>query len=421
MNIWTIHGRQFDMCKFIEKHPGGKEAINLGRGRDCTYLVESYHPHSDKVWDILKKYEVNKKQEIDEENWPPQDPFYNDIKREVRKLFSNGSKDAKATWRMWSMMILGYPLYWMLIYNIFITGNYWFAFGAGIINVLFNVRIFHEAGHFSVSHYPFINKLCYFMFTLPPFCTTTWQIQHNISHHLYTNKLALENNPNNDYSYDIDVKQIEDNLISIANCVPSYLWPYILFLILPFIFIRTMFLFAFEYGLEFLRNKNIDKIKIFPHSYYSRDIYIFLSLQLISITYLYYTFGLSRTLSLYILYYLGNGMIFIPFSQISHIPQLQKYWRPTIQNEKDSWAVEQVKHSLNYDLESFLSFFLSFGLNYQIEHHLFPSINHDHYYKIAPIVRKICKKHDVPYHYENSMTGAFYKLWQSLIKFSFLR
>ena len=84
MNIWTIYGRQFDMRKFIEKHPGGKEAINLGRGRDCTYLVESYHPHSDKVWNILKKYEVNKKQGIDEENWPPQDPFYNDIKHSYK-------------------------------------------------------------------------------------------------------------------------------------------------------------------------------------------------------------------------------------------------------------------------------------------------------------------------------------------------
>ena len=59
MKLWTIHERQFDLTQFVDKHPGGKHAINLGKGRDCTYLVESYHPYSNNVWDILKKYEVS--------------------------------------------------------------------------------------------------------------------------------------------------------------------------------------------------------------------------------------------------------------------------------------------------------------------------------------------------------------------------
>ena len=37
------------------------------------------------------------------------------------------------------------------------------------------------------------------------------------------------------------------------------------------------------------------------------------------------------------------------------------------------------------------------GLNYQIEHHLFPRIHHSHYPKIAPIVRKFCQDRNVPY------------------------
>jgi linoleoyl-CoA desaturase len=38
------------------------------------------------------------------------------------------------------------------------------------------------------------------------------------------------------------------------------------------------------------------------------------------------------------------------------------------------------------------------GLNYQIEHHLFPSICHVHYPKIAPIVKKTAAEFGVPYH-----------------------
>jgi Fatty acid desaturase len=37
------------------------------------------------------------------------------------------------------------------------------------------------------------------------------------------------------------------------------------------------------------------------------------------------------------------------------------------------------------------------GLNYQIEHHLFPRIQHSHYPLIAPLVRTFCNKKNIPY------------------------
>ena len=49
-NHWVVHGKKFDLREFMAKHPGGQHSISFGRGRDCTLLVESYHPYSDKVW-----------------------------------------------------------------------------------------------------------------------------------------------------------------------------------------------------------------------------------------------------------------------------------------------------------------------------------------------------------------------------------
>ena len=49
-DLWFIHGNGYDLKEFVERHPGGKEAILLGRGRDCTALVESYHPFSNQHW-----------------------------------------------------------------------------------------------------------------------------------------------------------------------------------------------------------------------------------------------------------------------------------------------------------------------------------------------------------------------------------
>ena len=48
--IWWIHGNGYDLSRFVERHPGGKEAILLGRGRDCTALFESYHIFSKDHW-----------------------------------------------------------------------------------------------------------------------------------------------------------------------------------------------------------------------------------------------------------------------------------------------------------------------------------------------------------------------------------
>jgi hypothetical protein len=40
---WLIHGQEYDLSDFVDRHPGGKESILLGRGRDCTAMFESYH------------------------------------------------------------------------------------------------------------------------------------------------------------------------------------------------------------------------------------------------------------------------------------------------------------------------------------------------------------------------------------------
>ena len=55
--LWWIHGNGYDLMDFVQDHPGGIEAILLGKGRDCTALVESYHAFSGgRVWQILENY-----------------------------------------------------------------------------------------------------------------------------------------------------------------------------------------------------------------------------------------------------------------------------------------------------------------------------------------------------------------------------
>ncbi len=64
-------------------------------------------------------------------------------------------------------------------------------------------------------------------------------------------------------------------------------------------------------------------------------------------------------------------------------------------NRKSSFLRDQVASSSNVG-GSWLCM-INGGLNYQIEHHLFPRIQHSHYPLIAPVVRKFCKEKNIPY------------------------
>lgn len=69
--------------------------------------------------------------------------------------------------------------------------------------------------------------------------------------------------------------------------------------------------------------------------------------------------------------------------------------------KKIDWGEMQVRNSSNHTIdENLLSHIVTEGwggMNYQIEHHLFPSMCHVHYRKIAPIVQQTCKEFNIPY------------------------
>jgi linoleoyl-CoA desaturase len=67
------------------------------------------------------------------------------------------------------------------------------------------------------------------------------------------------------------------------------------------------------------------------------------------------------------------------------------------QTIKQDWAIDQIRMSNNFAIDSrFLTHF-SGGLNYQIEHHLFPTLNHWSYPRVGAVLRTLCAEKGVPY------------------------
>ena len=63
----------------------------------------------------------------------------------------------------------------------------------------------------------------------------------------------------------------------------------------------------------------------------------------------------------------------------------------------NDWGEMQVRNSGNFATRSQLMTEMYGGINYQIEHHLFPSISHVHYMNISHIVKQTCAEYKIPY------------------------
>ncbi|MES1157651.1 MAG: acyl-CoA desaturase [Haliangium ochraceum] len=72
----------------------------------------------------------------------------------------------------------------------------------------------------------------------------------------------------------------------------------------------------------------------------------------------------------------------------------------------DGWAIHQVRSSVNFAPQNRLLTWYVGGLNFQIEHHLFPKISHLHYPRISPIVRAVCAAYGVRYAMNDTFLGA---------------
>jgi fatty acid desaturase len=293
--VWTIHGSTYHLADFVDRHPGGKEAIMLGEGRpDCTALFESYHPFTAKHRQVLAKYKpVNKPlepvQPVDNDtsksknnskttkrsasdNKPrpesegetltrTEDPFYDLLKQRVYATLQEQGFDP-ATDRGASMQR---AVYYVWVLGGVVLSGYYHAYRANLLGSL-GLAVFgwwmgalgHDAGHFAIStRYPLLNEYCVWGMSL--LCNPVmWQHQHTYAHHSHTNE--LEHDPDlHHFTALLRVhrqwKTIDNN---ISNINPLYKYqrhlPYVIFaymfvvfgecLKIPCDFIRTTTLYG---------------------------------------------------------------------------------------------------------------------------------------------------------------------------------
>ena len=105
--------------------------------------------------------------------------------------------------------------------------------------------------------------------------------------------------------------------------------------------------------------------------------------------------------------------------QLAHVVEHAEFVAAGVEPKRieNEWAIHQVKTTANFAGKNRLITWFVGGLNFQIEHHLFPRISHVHYPAISKIVRDICQQFDLRYNYFPTMAGAVlshYKIMSDL-------
>lgn len=91
--------------------------------------------------------------------------------------------------------------------------------------------------------------------------------------------------------------------------------------------------------------------------------------------------------------------------QMAHVVELASF-APRGDAATMRWAEHQVAATADFAQGNALVTWYTGGLNYQLEHHLFPKICHMHLPALAPIVKATCEEFGVPYRTYPTVTAA---------------
>jgi linoleoyl-CoA desaturase len=103
------------------------------------------------------------------------------------------------------------------------------------------------------------------------------------------------------------------------------------------------------------------------------------------------------------------GLVLALVFQLAHVVEHTEFEVVGAMDSKhieNEWAIHQVKTTANFaPRDKVISWFVG-GLNFQVEHHLFPRVSHIHYPAISQIVKETCLKYNLPYNEYPTMTSA---------------
>jgi len=274
----------------------------------------------------------------------------------------------------------------------------WVLMGFGMTGI--GLSVMHDANHGSYSSNKKINNVMGYIIHFIGGYDVAWKIQHNVLHHSFTNIEGLDEDIDNRFfifSPDQEVKPKH-----------KYQAYYALFLYA----LMTIYWSTAKEFEQMVRYKKKDLLKgqgltfaqAMRQLVFNKIMYyaLILVLPLIFIALPWWQILIGYVIMHFIC---GISMALI-FQPAHVITDTNFYDAEKNSSMENNWAIHQLKTTANFANKNVpFSWFVG-GLNFQIEHHLFPNICHVHYKKIAKIVKSTTEEFNLPYYQHKTYYGA---------------
>ncbi len=334
-----------------------------------------------------------------------QKQFASAVRQNVNNYFKEQGISPKGNAAMGfktAAMLSMYILPFLILF--FVPMNPWLAIPLvilmGIGSSGIGMSVMHDAVHGSYSHNEWLNKQLGRTIYLVGNSVFTWRMQHNVFHHAYTN---IE-------GFDDDIAGAK--IMRLSQHAP-------LLKIHRFQHIHAFFFYGFltiaKILKDFVQLWQFQKAGVIENRINVKKEYA--KMVIVKVVYLFVTIGLpilitpfswwQVLLGFFIMHWTAGSILSTIF-QMAHIVEGAEQFQANENGviEQD-WAVHELLTTANFARNNrFLNWYIG-GLNFQIEHHLFPKICHIHYRKISPIVEKTAREFGIPYNIKPTFFKAF--------------
>lgn len=261
----------------------------------------------------------------------------------------------------------------------------------GINFAAIGFNVMHDAGHDTFSNSKKLNNALSYSLNLMGGNIYFWKLKHNIAHHTYTNIEGED--------HDIDIKFMRVHKDQELKKHHSY-QKYYFMVLYSISYLAWIFYQDYEkYFLEAMgsRKKSFDfplREKVIFWVSKAIHISIFIVIPILTV-------GWLSTLVGLLISGIACGICLATVFQLAHVVTETEFvaLEETTDATKmeNEWMIHQLSSTANFATKNkFLTWILG-GLNYQVEHHLFPKISHIHYPAINKLVRETCLEFNVKY------------------------
>lgn len=332
-----------------------------------------------------------------------QSEFQTTLRKRVREYLKENNLSGKADYRFYVKAVANLAIYLapFIIWLVFKPGVWGtiglFAItGVGMAGV--GMNLMHDALHDTVTKSEWWNRRMGAVLYLLTGNSYTWKTQHNVKHHTHTNLEGMDD--------DIDAGSIlrlhPEQPLKKAHKYQHIYAPFAYTLMTLKWLFQKDFSQVVEYGYSDVykaKDQSITSvwIKLIVGKAIHFSVFYVLPLALGVVWY--------KVLIANLVMHVMAGTILSFIFQMAHVVDRVQF--PSAEEAKnDSLLEHQLKTTANFGNKSRIVTWFTGGLNFQVEHHLFPSINHVHYPKIAEIVKKTAAEFNLPYNEYKTFASA---------------